>query len=95
MCFNPIESLEEDVDVLLVSFLRAGETSLIDAVVDIIVHPLVELINVFLQRVRQESTSRMAVLLELLWQKIVKLSVEHAYDLRAFVVDNRLVLLVP
>ena len=64
MCFNPIESLEEDVDVLLVSFLRAGETSLIDAVVDIIVHPLVELINVFLQRVRQESTSWMALLLE-------------------------------
>lgn len=95
MCFNPIESLEEDVDVLLVGFLRAGETSLVDAVVDVVVHPLVELIDVFLQRVRQESTSWMALLLKLLWQNIVKLSVEHAYDLRAFVVDNRLVLLVP
>ena len=95
MCFNSIESLEEVVDVLLVGFLRASETSLVDAVVDVAVHPLVELINVFLQRVRQESTSWMALLLELLWQKIVKLSIKHAYDLRAFVVDNRLVLLVP
>lgn len=49
MCLGHVERLEELLDVALVGFLRGGEAGFVDAVVDLVVLPLVGLVDLCLQ----------------------------------------------
>jgi hypothetical protein len=65
------------------------ETGLVNAVVDVVVYPLVHLFDVLPQVLREQVQ-----LLMLVVQEVVKGIVEHANDLAALVADNALLFLV-
>jgi hypothetical protein len=88
--FGAVERGEELVDGFFVCFLCGGESGFIDAVVDIVVGPVVGGFNFGLQVLGEENN--IAVLLG---KQGIKLCVEHANDLRRFVRDNGVRLLVP
>lgn len=48
--FCSIEGLEEDLDVALVGILSGGKARLVDAVVDLVIDPLVRLLDVLAER---------------------------------------------
>ena len=54
MRLGPVQRLEENLDVLFVGLLRRGEPGLVDAVVDLVVLPLVRCIDLGLERLRVE-----------------------------------------
>ena len=64
-----------------------GETGLVHAIVDIVVRPLIRLLDLRLQVFRQEID-----FLVLLGQQVVEFSVEHADDLAGLVADDRVLL---
>lgn len=64
-----------------------GKARLVDTVVDVIVSPLVGLLNLRLQILGKQND-----VLVLVVQQVVELSVEHANDLAGFVADDGLLL---
>lgn len=89
MRLRAVERFEECGDGFLVSFLGSGEARLVDAVVDVIIGPVISLLDVLLQIVREENH-----VFVFLGEEIVKLGVEHADDFRGLIADDRLVLLI-
>ena len=88
--FGTVKRGEELMDGFFVCFLCGGEAGFIDAVVDIVVGPVVRGFNFGLQILGEKN--KIAVLLG---KQGIKLRVEHANDLRRFVRDNGVRLLVP
>ncbi len=74
-------------DRFVIRFLAGGETGLVDTVVDVVVNPAVQLVNLITQfnRVIISGTSAVRI----------KCGIEHADDFRRLIADNRLVFLVP
>jgi hypothetical protein len=64
-----------------------GKTGLVNTIVDVVVSPLVRLLDLRLQVLRQEVD-----FLVLLRQQVVELGVEHADDLAGLVADDRVLL---
>lgn len=65
---HPIERFEELSNGTLVRFLRGGKTGAINAVVDIVVRPLIRLLDLLPQDVREEIHA-----LKLLRKEVIKL----------------------
>jgi hypothetical protein len=90
MLLNPIQRLKQRNHILLIRLLRRGKPGLVHPVIDLVIVPLVGLVNLLPQilRVQVELFGILVV------QKVIKLRVEHAQDLAALVVDDGLRLLV-
>lgn len=86
--FALIQRLEQLIYSLVVGALCECESTSVDAVVDGVIRPRVDLIDATLEMGRKQIHLRVLCVL-------VELIVEHFYDFRALVVDNRLRLLVP
>ena len=71
----------------VVGFLAGGKTGLVNAVINVVVNPAVQLIDFVSQLNRIVIPGARAM--------GVEGGVEHADDLRRFIADNRLVFLVP
>ena len=74
-------------DRFVIGFLAGGETGLIDTVVDVVVNPAVQLVNLIAQFNRVVIPGAGAVR--------IKRGIEHADDFRGLIADDRLVFLVP
>jgi len=85
-----IETLKERVHRLLVRLLRSREPSLVHAIVDGIVHPRVDRVDLLAVLFRVDIDRRFGG-----GNQLVEGGVEDADDFRAFVVDDRLCFLVP
>ena len=83
-----VERVEEPAERALVGALRAREAGAVDAVVDVLVDELVELVDLGAQLLGQ------VVELRLLGEG-VELAVEHADDLARLVVDDAAALAIP
>ena len=83
MLFRLVERAEEVLYGRLVRGRLGGEASFIHSIVDVIVRPCVRLLYLFLERVRQQIHGR-----KLGGKKGVKFVVEHANNLRRFVVHD-------
>lgn len=79
----------------LIRRLGRCEACLVHAVVDRTIHPLVHLIDLLAQMLGVEAGSGLVRLAQVLGQQVVKFSIEHADDLTALIVDDRLRLRVP
>lgn len=73
---NLVERGEEGGDGLFVGFLRGCKAGLVHAVVDVIIDPFIGGIDLGLQGLREQVH-----LLELLWEEIIELGIEHADNL--------------
>jgi hypothetical protein len=80
MSFNFIQRLEEHDHVLLISFLGGCEAGFVHAVVDTIVVPHVDLVNLLLKVLRKKVH-----VLELFGQETIEFRIEHADNLRRLV----------
>ena len=89
MRLSPIQTLEERHDRLLVGALGRGKPTFVHPIVYIIIGPLVRLLDLRFQLVRQQHD-----ILVSLRQQIIKLGIEHPNDLRGLIADDRLLLLV-
>lgn len=92
---NPIQRIEQRIDILLVRLLRRRKARLVHAVVDRFIHPSIHLVNLRAQRFGIQPAAGLIDLAPFGRQQRVESGVEHADDLAALVVDNRLLLLVP
>ena len=92
---QPVQRFEKREEVCFVHFLRRGKADLVDAVVDRVVNPLVHLVNLLTQVFGTEAAAGLGRLAQVLGQQVVEFGVEHADDLAALVVDDRLGLLIP
>ena len=84
---QPVERLEERADRLLIGVLRGGEAGFVDAVIDRVVNSLVQRIDLFAQQ--------LGIIVSRPRPDRIERAVEHAYDLRGLVGDDRVGLLVP
>lgn len=105
MSLNLVERAKERSDSLFVGFLSGCKAGLVHAVVDVIIDPFIGSIDISLQGLGEQVH-----LLELLWEDIIELGIEHADNFSAllllalannavlgvsyFVADNQLGLLV-
>lgn len=89
MFFSTVQRSEKGVHGLFVGFLRGGEAGLVDAVVDVVVGPVVCAFDV-LSQVFGEKVD----FLIFLGQEIIKFGIEHADDLAGFVADDFVLLVV-
>mmetsp|Transcript_4782 Transcript_4782/g.10540 ORF Transcript_4782/g.10540 Transcript_4782/m.10540 type:complete len:204 (+) Transcript_4782:51-662(+) len=86
--FCLVQVLKEALHCLIISLLRLGKATSVDAIVDVMVDPLVGSLGSVCQVSREEvEVSRLCPLLEL--------AVEHLEDFGRLVVDNDALLLVP
>lgn len=86
LCWEPYQTQVEEPGI---------QTGLVDSIVDIVIHPLILLVNGLLEMGRQETATWLVRLLQFFGQEVVEFRVEHANDFRALIVDDRLKLLVP
>ena len=95
VCFQAIQRFEERIQVRFIGLLGRCEASLVHAVVNRVVDPLVHLINLPSQPLRIKPAPGLLLFAQMLGQQGVEFGIEHADDLAALVVHNRLRLLVP
>ena len=75
------------IDRFVIGLLAGGESGFIDPVVDVVIDPAVQLINLRAQRRR--------VVISCAGAQSVKGGIQHADDFRRLIADNGLLLLVP
>lgn len=85
MFFDAVEGTEEWVHGIFVGGLRGGEAGFVDAVVDVVVGPVVGCFNFRLEVLREKVD-----LFVLLGNNVVEFGVKHADDLAGLDVDARL-----
>ena len=93
--FQPIQGLEQRIQIRFVRVLRRREAGLVDAVVDGVVDPLVHGVDLRPQLRGVEAAARQPVFAQVLGEQGVERGVEDADDLGALVVDDGLRPLVP
>lgn len=87
--FHFIEGFEELRDCFLVGVLCRSEAGLVNTVVDVVVRPLVDFVNLALEILRQQIH-----VLVLVCHQLIKLVVKHTNDLRTLIVHDPLRLLI-
>lgn len=85
-----VQVLEHAKNLLLIHLLNSGETRLVHTVVDVVIYPTVDLVDLGLQLSGVQVNGSVFLVNE-----VVEPSVEHSDDLTALVVDNGLQLLIP
>lgn len=87
-----VEGCEDDGTVLVVIFLRGGETSFVDAFVKVGHHPFIYFVDLLFKFGRVE----VQFLLRAVWPEVVvEGGVEHSHYIFAFVIYNLIGLLIP
>lgn len=95
MGFYLVQCFEERVDVRIIRFLGRCEARLVDPVVDSVIDPFVHGVDLLSQMFGIEAPTRTISFSKLRWKELVEFGIEHPNDLAAFVVHNRLFLLIP
>lgn len=93
--FQPVERLKQRVEVRFICSLSGREACLIHAVINRMIHPVIHFINLLAQMLRIEAAAELVRLAQVLRQQMVEFRIEHADDLTALIVDDRLGLLIP
>ena len=89
MMLKLVEGFEKSCDVLYISGLRSGESSLVHTIVDVVIHPGVELVDLGSEGIRYEAGRSFVGFAHLGREELVEAIKEHADDFAAFVVHNR------
>ena len=85
--FQALQRGEHRIDSLIISLLAGGEPGFIDAVIDVVVDPTVQRIDIFAQRGRVVIAGGGA--------QSVKGGIEHADDFSRLITDDRMLLFIP
>ncbi len=85
--FKPLQAAKQLCDSRFVSFLTRGEACAVDAVVDRLVDPTVDLVDFPGQRI--------GIVIRQLVGEVVEFRVEHSQDIGRLVVDDGVGFLVP
>lgn len=94
--FEPIERREQWIEMSLVRLLRRRKAGFVHAVIDGIVHPFVQLVDLLVQwTFRVIPSKAMRRLPSLGWEQSVECSEEHPDYLARLVVDDSFPLFVP
>ena len=95
MLFQPIQRRENRVQITFVRLLRTRKPSLIHPIIDRMINPLIQLINLPPQLLGIKPTTRSIPLPQLLRHKCIKLTIKHPNNLTTLITHNRLLLLIP
>ena len=95
MPFQPIQTLKERIEILLISRLRGRKPTFIHPIINLLINPLIHLVNPSPQPLRVKSSPRSIPLPHLLRQQRIKLRIKHPYNLTTLITHNRLFLLIP
>lgn len=90
MGFYPVETVEQGSHIFLICLLSRREPRFIHPVIDIIIRPLIRLLNLLLQILREQVDRAI-----LLINDIIELGVEHSDDLGGLVGDDGVLFFVP
>ena len=92
MRFQTVKRFEQCVDIDVVRLLFRRKTGLVDAVVDFVVHPFIQGLDLLFL---VGGEKRLSGLSKMRREERVESGVEHTYDLRRFVVDDCFPLAIP
>jgi hypothetical protein len=84
--FEAVERGEELSDVVLVGGLRVGEPGLVNTVVDILVHPSVECVDLFSKVLGYEGGHSSVRFSLFRGEEVIKTFEQHPYNIAAVIV---------